>query len=419
VHPSAAATAPYFFLSYEHMSRADPRDDGETDYWVGEFFRDLCRSVEKQAGLPEGASPGFMDRERRSGNAWPIGVIRALATCRVFVPLYSSRYFDDEYCGKEWSYFARRASDATAQEAPIVAGIWDPVEPEKLPQASRAPQFSYRGGDAYERLGLYGIMKVSRYRAEYARAVSDLAGRVVTAAARHPLGEGPPVDDGALESAFVHVRSAQRRLAGKQMRITVVAPRRDELPPERSNSSHYGPSALDWTPYAPDSTRPIADDAAELARSLGFLADVGDLDQHEQGLLSDEPRFGPQILIIDPWALLVPKTQQLLQRLNERHLPWVQVVIPWNASDEVSQQAKGKLRVMLDAAFQTKMVEAASISEMAAQGVPSLGEFDMVLGQLIWAAAKKYLGHAAAYPPVGVPVERPRISRPGLSTLLA
>jgi FxsC-like protein len=410
VHASAAATAPYFFLSYAHKSRDDARDDGEADYWVGEFFRDLCRSVEQQAGLLKGASPGFMDRDRRSGNDWPIGVIRGLATCRVFVPLYSSRYFADEYCGKEWNYFARRASDPTGQEAPIVAGIWDPVEPEKLPQAARAAQFSYRGDDAYERLGLYGIMKVSRYRAEYVRAVSDLAGWIVVAAARHPVREGPAVDHSALESAFLHVRSAQGRSTGKQLRITIVAPRRDELPPERLNSSHYGPSALDWRPYAPDSTHPIADDAAELARSLGFQADVGDIYQHERGLLSDEPRFGPQILIIDPWALLVPKTQQLLQRLDERHLPWVQVLIPWNASDEESQQAKGKLRVVLGAVFQTKMAEAASISELAAQGVPSLGEFDMVLGQLIWAAAKKYLGNAAAYPPVGELVERPRIS---------
>jgi FxsC-like protein len=410
VHESAAVTAPYFFLSYAHKTRDVAGDDGEADYWVGEFFRDLCRSVEQQAGLLKGANAGFMDRERRSGNDWPIGVIRALATCRVFVPLYSSRYFADDYCGKEWDYFVRRASDPTAQEAPIIPGIWDPVEPEKLPQAARVPQFTYRGGDVYESLGLYGIMKVSRYRTEYVRTVSDLAGRIVTAAARYPVRGGPTVDHSTLESAFGHVRSAQGRPPGKQLRITVVAPRRDELPAERLNSSHYGLSALDWCPYAPDSTRPIADAAAELARSLGFLAEVGDLHQHERGLLSGDLRFGPQILIIDPWALLVPYTHQLLRRIDDRHLPWVQVMIPWNAADEESQQAEGKLRVVLDAAFQNKMVESASISKMAAQGVPSLGEFDIVLGQLIWAAAKKYLGHAAAYPPVGEVVERPRIS---------
>ena len=173
---SAAVTAPYFFLSYAHKSHGETRDDGDANYWVGEFFRDLCRSVERQANLPKDNS-GFMDRERRSGNEWPIGVLAALAGCRVFVPLYSPRYFADEYCGKEWSYFVRRRSGiSSAQDALIVPGIWDPVETERLPEAVRALQFGHRGGDAYEARGLYGIMKISRYRAEYVRTVSDLAG---------------------------------------------------------------------------------------------------------------------------------------------------------------------------------------------------------------------------------------------------
>jgi len=138
VHASAAATAPYFFLSYAHKSRGDARDEGEVDYWVSEFFRDLCRSVEQQAGLLKGMRPGFMDRERRPGNDWPIEVVRALSTCRVFVPLYSSRYFADEYCGKEWNYFTHRTPDPATQEAAVVPGIWEPVAPGKLPQAARA-----------------------------------------------------------------------------------------------------------------------------------------------------------------------------------------------------------------------------------------------------------------------------------------
>ena len=54
MHASAAATAPYFFLSYAHGAHEGARDDGEQDYWVSEFFRDLCRSVEQQAGLAKG-----------------------------------------------------------------------------------------------------------------------------------------------------------------------------------------------------------------------------------------------------------------------------------------------------------------------------------------------------------------------------
>jgi FxsC-like protein len=411
VQGSAAATAPYFFLSYAHKSHGETRDDGEANYWVSEFFRDLCRSVERQANLPKGANSGFMDRERRSGNDWPIGVLQALAGCRVFVPLYSPRYFADDYCGKEWSYFARRRSDLSgAQDALIVPGIWDPVETERLPKPARALRFGYRGGDAYEARGLYGIMKVSRYRAEYVRAVSDLAGWIVEAADSQPFREGPAVDHGALESAFGDIRSARGGSVAGRFRITVVAPRRDELPAERTDSSSYGASAMDWRPYAPDSPRTIAEDAADLARSLPYPVEVGDVHQHERSLLADDPRFGPQILIVDPWALLVPRSQQLLQRVNDGQRPWVQVVIPWNAADEESRRARGKLRAVLDATLQGKLAQAASISQMAAQGVPSPGEFELVLRQLIGVVAKRYLANAAAFPPAGETVERPRIS---------
>jgi FxsC-like protein len=194
------------------------------------------------------------------------------------------------------------------------------------------------------------------------------------------------------------------------VRITIVAPRRDELPVERGNSSFYGPSALDWNPYSTYPARPAAQEAAAVARSLGYGAEIGDLYQHEDDLLSGDPRYGPQILIIDPWALLVPRTQQLLQRLEGSHLPWVQAVIPWNAADDESRRAEGELRVALDATFRRKLAETASISLAAARGVPSIDDFGAALGRVVGAAVRKYLGNAAAYPPSGAIVERPRLS---------
>jgi FxsC-like protein len=397
MHASATASGPYFFLSYARESRGDA--DVELDYWVGEFYRDLCRSVERQAALPKGVTPGFMDRGRRKDDEWPLELVRALATCRVFVPLYSSRYFADEHCGKEWKCFASRTVDAAAPEAAIVPGLWDPVEPAKLPAVARMLSVRHPGIELYEAFGLYGIMKVSRYRKEYAQVVSDLASQMVAAAERYPVKEATRVDYGALKSAFSRVEGARGRLADRWVRITVVAPREGELPGERENSSCYGPSTLDWKPYAPDFTRPIVEVAAELARSLGYQVEVGGLGQHEKDLRAGHPQTGPQILIIDPWALLVPSSQQLLELLNHRDMPWVQAVIPWDAADDGNRKEEGKLRATLDASFGHKLAEVASISKMAAYGVPSPGHFDMVLRQLIGVAAKRYLGHAAAAPP--------------------
>jgi FxsC-like protein len=307
--------------------------------------------------------------------------------------LYSDRYFADEYCGKEWNFFTTRTSDPATQEAAIVPGIWDPVEPGKLPETARAPQFRYRGSEAYETLGLYGIMKVSRYRKQYDEAVKGLAGLMVS-----------------LESAFGPVGVYRERPEPTRLRITVVASGLDELPGERGDESFYGPSALDWNPYATDPARPVAQEAAAVARALNYGVEVGDLHDHEDDLLSGDPRHGPQILIIDPWALLVPRTQQLLQRLDDRHLPWVQAVIPWNAADDESRRAAGKLRSALDATFPRKLAETATTSSMAVDGVPSLDDFGDVVGQVVASAVRKYLRNAVAHPPSGKIVERPRLS---------
>jgi FxsC-like protein len=226
----------------------------------------------------------------------------------------------------------------------------------------------------------------------------------------HPASQGVSVDHSALETAFGGAETARSGPEDKRVRITVVAPRRDELPAERGNSSCYGPSPLDWKPYAPGSDRPIAHVAAEVVRSLGDRAEVGDLFEHGEALLSGDRRSGPQILLIDPWALSVPDTQQLLQRLRLPCMPWVQAMIPWNPGDDETRQAEGKLRALLDATLRDKLAEAASTSEMAARGIPSLEDFDAVLRQLIAKAANKYLAYAAAYPPAGPLVERPRIS---------
>jgi FxsC-like protein len=408
VRASAAITAPYFFLSYAHESSGDA--DDELDYWVGEFYRDLCRSVERQTDLPKGMTPGFMDRRRRLGDEWPSELVRALATCRAFVPLYSSRYFADEHCGKEWKYFADRTSDPVALETAIVPGIWDPVETARLPAAACTPHFSYLGSAAYETFGLYGIMKLSRYRKEYSQIVGDLAGQLVKAAESCPVKKGPRVDYGALESAFGRGEATPGGSADKPLRITVVAPCRGGLPEGREDSSFYGLSTLDWKPYFPDSTRPIAERAAGLARSLGFRVETGDLGQHERDLRAGDPRSGPQILIIDPWALLMPRNQELLQWLDRRPMPWVQAIVPWNAADEENRKLEGKLRAELDAAFGHKLAEVASTSEAAARGVPRAGDFDLVLRQLVGTAAKRFLSHAEAFPPGGDVVERPQIS---------
>lgn len=362
--------------------------------------------------LPRGSNPGFMDRELQPGDDWPMSLVQALATCRVFVPLYSRRYFTSPDCGREWFYFTQRALNHAARVTDpvdaIIPAVWVPVDPRELPPAAQPIQLDYQDSEPYESLGLYGIIKLTRYKQDYEEAVFNLARRIVAVAERSPVNEGVLTEFNSVESAFGE--AGQGMPGDQRLRITIVAPHQGMLPDGRDPRT-YGPTPRDWNPYGPDSVvRPIADHAAAVARGLGYQVDIGDLYQHEADLLHGGPPTNPQVLIIDPWALLLPRCQHLLQQFDAMDTPWVQAVVPWVDRDDEGPEAEGKLRVALDATIRRKMTEVRATSAIAVHGVPSLDDFSMVLPKLILTAVKQYLRHAQPFPPAGPVVERPRLS---------
>ena len=397
------AAVSLFFLSYPRTPQIDVRDSLGLDIWVAQLFNDLCASVKQRGDLPRSANVGFMARESRVGDEWPRELSRALETCRVFVPLYSLQYFADEGCGREWSYFAGRARNRAEE---IVPALWSPVDKRLLPAVAREVRLGREDDDAYESRGFYGIMKVSRYRDAYEHAVGELARKIVAAAERSQVPEGPPAEYQKLKSAF-GVESAGGHW-NRVLRITVVAPRQGELPCEREDASYYGQSAWAWNPYAPFTKRPIAEEVAKLAwkHRDRFQVEVGDLGQHQAGLLSGRPEAGPQILLIDPWALLLPRYQDVLQRIDAIDAPWVRAVILLSDSDMESQEQARKLRAVLYAVLGRKLAQAKSST---AHEVRTLADFRSVLPLLIDAAAQGYRRRTPTYPPVGPALERPRL----------
>jgi FxsC-like protein len=390
--------------------------------WVVTLYNDLCKHIMQLTNLPFGAKPGFMDRELRAGNDWPRELAHALATCRVFVPLYSRRYFESEQCGKEWFAFSRRvlkqaAKDASRPEA-IIPAIWVPIELSGLPEAALRIQFDHRElGDRYVTRGFYGIIKLSRYRDDYEEAVYELAQRIVDVAQRTPVEPGQPDDYEALESAF---GNAAQRLAegrapgasgGRPLRVTMVAPTSDELPAGRG-SYHYGRTTREWNPYRPDSIRPLADHASDLVRNLDYRPVVGDLDSHGDELTAEGSPEDPEVLLVDPWATTQAECQETLKRFDAQHKPWVQVVVPWNRNDTETVSAESQLRNSLDASLKHKLAEVRVTSKMAVRGVPCLDDFSQVLPVVIQAAIRQYLKHADVFPPTGPTVEKPRMLGP-------
>jgi FxsC-like protein len=398
-----ADVGPFFFLSYAHSPRGE-QGGQDPDLWIAQLYDALCEHIRPLADLPLGAKTGFMDRELQQGQEWPWRLSNALATCRVFVPLYSRRYFNSEHCGKEWFAFHRRALNYAAANGvgrveTIVPALWIPWRDGRFPEATRSVQFRPDDfGPLYAEHGFYGIMKVNRWRDAYDEAVYLLARRMVDAAEASPVEPEHAVQYESLPAAFGGGVGASP--GDKLLRVTVVAPRLDELP-EGRDASYYGRDARDWNPYRPGSVRPLADHAADLARSLSYTPAVGDLYQHESQLLGSDRPSGPEVLLIDPWAVLQLECREILRRLDPLDKPWVQVVVVWNRQDAQLQADADKVRSALEAALPRTLREGRATSALAVRGVPSLEDFGTVLPTVIAAASRQYLRFASTHTPNG------------------
>jgi len=403
VHSSGGDTGdgPFFFLSYAHSHRHDELDPDEPDQLIGRLFKDLCDHISDETGRLA-SSVGYMDREVQPGNEWPWHLSRNLATCRVFVPMYSRRYFQSEHCGKEWAAFRDRARNGSAHASShveaILPALWRPLQHEALPEAAR--DINVNPGDLgsiYAEYGLYGIMKLARFSEEYEWVIYNLAERIIRIAERAP-DPGPAMDYGALTSAF---KSAPDMPGDKRLRIIIAAPHRGDLPPGRS-ADHYGQSPQDWSPYAPDSVEPLAEHAVVLARRDGFRPELCDLYGQADELMRDAgPAPGAAaVLLMDPWAVLQAHSRQILARLDELDKPWIQVVVIWNRKDAEMAAAEGELRRALAEAMPSSLnARGRATAQLAWQGVPSLNDITPALRDAMRHAARQYLKYAPGHPP--------------------
>jgi hypothetical protein len=200
--PEISGGRPYFFLSYAHTPRFIDQDQVDPDFWAAKLYADLCDHLFQIGSLSLGRI-GFMDRELRSGNEWTKELADALATCRVFVPLYSSAYFRSEHCGREWSAFVRRGEGTTDHVAAIIPALGAPVQPEQLPEAARTIHYLLGDyGTAYATLGFFRLMRVSKHHDEYEEAVYKLACQIRDVAENSPMPPGKAVDYDSLVNAF-------------------------------------------------------------------------------------------------------------------------------------------------------------------------------------------------------------------------
>jgi FxsC-like protein len=406
----AADNLPYFFLSYARTPRRDPRDPSDPDRWVYKLYRDLCETILTMTKA-DPQHVGFMDRVNRPGVRWPDELARALATCRVFIPLYSDRYFASENCGKEWFAFARRELNHRARirgtRSAIIPVMWIRLKPEQLPDVAHPLHYDHPDlGSRYNTEGLYGMIKLQRYRSDYQLAVHRLADRIVQVANETQIAPEHPADYPSLESAFGPVKDPG---AGRDtMQITVLAPDINSRPEGRSGT-FYGPTPETWAPYQTDYTQPLAEYAAELAKCFGCQPVVGTFAHHAAGWAAGGRRVSPSLCLVDAWAALSPACAAQLRRLDQLEHSWVSVLLPWNSQDAELTAAEAELRERLRELLGRKLDSVPYRCRLAAIGIPTLREFGEIMPKMAMIMLKRFRKEAPVYGPRGTPAPRPRL----------
>lgn len=199
IHPASQATQsadssdPYvFFMSYARTplrgarSRKDP-----SDVSLEQFHAQLCSDIMQLTDHDGEESPGFLDLSMDPGDDWESRLKQALATCRVFVPIYNSRYFKREWCGREWDAFARRQEEQLRTRPytgnAIVPVLWVGHQHLTLPPAAAKVQYAHRDlGKDYLQSGLYGLKQAGRHL-KYRSSVWALAQMIVKVAQQTSL----------------------------------------------------------------------------------------------------------------------------------------------------------------------------------------------------------------------------------------
>lgn len=355
---------PLFFVS-----RAGPT---EGDALFERFFADLRRSVAARLDLPDHAGLGYTAQPTSSTRQ----IAQALAVCRVFIPLWSPRYFTDALCGREWTVFRERVTAVGGRSlkryfAPVT---WAPVAPAMMPFAARAVD---RAGGRDERPdeahGLYALMsdaldeRTDRRETEPGgceplyRIVVDGVAEAVADASRELLRPTEPADLERARNAFAKPGPSLG------LRVAILAPAFGRLPEGRSGKGRYGPGPLDWAPYG---DRPLAEEVAVVTQRLCYRLDLVAFDEVSGDLLSDRAaaETEPTLLLIDNWSLLDAERRRQVDAYARPDRLWNRFMVVRDPEDPETRLHLTRLQAVVDETLLARLEELPLNLEHAASG---------------------------------------------------
>jgi len=390
-------TVPVFFLSHARTpgSRAFGSDP---DRPVFEFFGDLSREVARVMGVRK-ADAGHVERPRIT----PAESHRALATCQVFVPMYSPRYFTDPVCGRQWTAFEHRAG--AAYPGSVIPVLWTPrraavtlplavldVPTDLGPPEPGGESTAVDEEERYDEGGLYRLMDLDEDRQVYRRILRRLARRVAVAARTSPA---PPVSVSEVVNAADAFAVPPPRPV---LRVTVLAPQNNRLPPGR-DAVAYGPLPTDWQPYKSGVEAPVAVQMAEVARNLGFIPESVPFEKAYGEFLNAGPAPAPWVLVIDAWMLSDPQLAERVRAIDAAGRPWVAVLAVLAVDDGQTRENESRLRSLLRSALPRHLEAGRNAQRAAARGIETADAFGLIFAELAQGSYMRYVGGMQEHAP--------------------
>lgn len=368
----------YFYLSY---ARSDPLavpPRAKPDALVERFFTDLTKAVKRHASRRPDQVGGFFDRQIPLASDWKKSLRSALGDAQVFVALYSVRYVDTSYPGREWACF-HKGVERTGTPDPnrrIVPVLWAPLdaEPEDLPGLDEALSL---GADdpAYTENGLRALMNIKSYRPSYRTVLNVLAKRIVALAEKSPIESSEVPDIDKMKSAFAP-RSPLAVFSIETAALTANAEVKGH------SLTPYGASSILWRPF-PGQQLPLAEYARQVAVRFDFDTKIGDI-----APISSPQARKPGIILIDPWLLATKDGRPAFASAIEDLPRWVLPLVILDRPDDRREQALvQQVREMLGKAGALLTNSA----RRGAQGVSSLDDFVSLMPKLVAEAERQYL----------------------------
>ncbi|MER6285172.1 FxsC protein [Streptomyces sviceus] len=282
-------------------------------------------------------------------------------------PLSSPRYFISERYGREWWAFSqreirRRTRRGGSRESAVVPGSWAPVERAPLPQAARDLRFQH--ADFGEEYAARGMSLPSAF-----------------GGGAHPPG----------------------------FEVTVIARSRSDLPPGRV-ADRYGDTPLEWNPFHPVSTRPLAEQAADLVRTMNYRFTVSGFGTGADRVLTMGPPTTPALM--PRWALDSPRAKGLMVRPAARQRPWISVMIPQHRDGTVPPELDRQSQELADRVPTAQRLVGPSHRSPGGT-IGTLDAFQLELRKAVRQTVNHHEARARTCPPKGPPLDPPRLPRPG------